>query len=231
MIQCPFCENINLIEEIIANKRYFQCLQDGCGGFFVHSDSFNTHAEQKKRYLLHTNTLEKKEESNGYRLYLEKFISIVLDYEKNSERGTNIHALFDYGSGPYPALVMILKEYNMKFVFKNDVQVKHWDPFFYPNGDFFEHGADIVFCLEVIEHFENASEGFEGLAKACAPGGLIAIQTQLAPKSFDEFKRWWYKDDFTHVSFYTLNSIEECAKRVGLVLESEKNGVVFLRKK
>ncbi len=233
MLRCPFCENTFLIEENQKNKQYYQCSvsdTSGCGGFFVHPDFFNTVQEQKDRYLLHTNELVSEIKSNGYRRYLEKYLSTVLGYESKTERGGNIQALFDYGSGPYPAFVMLLREYNEKKVFKNDVQIKHWDPFFYPNGDFFENGADIVFCLEVIEHFENPLEGFEGLAKSCAQGGLIAIQTQLAPNTFDDFKKWWYKDDFTHVSFYTHASIEACSKRVGLVLEAEKDGVVFLRK-
>ncbi len=234
MFQCPFCKNTKIIEEIIKNKHFFQCLllgNKGCGGFFVHPDDFNAKEEQKNRYLLHTNKLGSRSENNGYRKYLEKFVTTVLHYEKKKEARGDIHTLFDYGSGPSPALVLLLKEYNQKFIFKNDVQIKHWDPFFYPDGDFFEHGADIVFCLEVIEHFENPAEGFEGLAKACSQGGLVAIQTQLAPKSFDEFRKWWYKDDFTHVNFYTLSSIQNCAKRVGLILEAEEDGVVFLRKK
>ncbi len=234
MIDCPFCKNNHLVETTIGLKTYYQCVattDSGCGGFFLHPDYFDTPNEQKKRYSLHTNELTPENKPNGYRKYLEKFISNVLQYERKKEEDGNIHTLFDYGSGPSPALVMLLEELNMKFVFKNDVVIKHWDPFFCPDGDFFEYGADIVFCLEVIEHFEQPLDGFKGLEKACAKNGLIAIQTGLAPKSFDEFKKWWYKEDSTHVSFYTHKSIEECAKKVGLQLEGETGGIIFLRKK
>ncbi len=230
---CIFCKNSHITQKNIHSRTYFHCIKSksgGCGGFFLHSDCFSTTSEQKQRYLLHSNDLGFHGEHNGYRTYLERYVETVLCYERTKKEEKSIYSLFDYGSGPTPALVQLLKEYNCKFVFKNDVKIKHWDPFFYPDGDFFENGADIVFCLEVIEHFENPLEGFRGLAKSCAQGGLIAIQTQLAPNTFEDFEKWWYKEDSTHVSFYTLNSIEECAKQVGLHFEDAKNGVFFLRK-
>ncbi len=231
---CPFCENMFLIEETIQKRIFFHCsttYSSGCGGFFMSSESFSTCDEQKNRYLLHTNALEENNKNDGYKKYLEKYIQEVLRYEKKVAPNNTLAKLFDYGSGPYPALVQLLEEYKERGLLDFNTHIKHWDPFFYPNGDFFEHGADIVFCLEVVEHFENPLEGFQGLAKTCAQGGLIAIQTKFAPSTFDEFKTWWYKDDFTHVSFYTMTSIEECAKRVGLVVEGEEHGVVFLRNK
>ncbi len=229
--KCPFCNNSILIEETINFRQFFQCKHEkpsDCSGFFVNPYHFSSAGEQKKRYLLHTNELALCADRNGYRKYLEKFTQCVLSYAKKT--GTPTLHLFDYGSGPSPALVMLLKEYNMKFFFQHDVKVKHWDPFFYPEGDFFENGADIVFCLEVIEHFENPLDGFRGLATACAQNGLIAVKTQLAPKDFNEFRKWWYKEDKTHVSFYTMKSIENCAGLVGLHVEATSEGVVFLRK-
>ncbi len=230
-MNCPFCEN-TAIKEYSLSKKYYHCeanRNNGCGGFFVHKSFFDSTEEQKKRYLQHKNELNIQSEKNGYRKYLEKFVSTVLTYVDDQDK--NIHTLFDYGSGPSPSLVMLLEEYNQTSFFSNDVSIKHWDPFFYPDGDFFTNGADIVFCLEVIEHFEKPLEGFNGLAKSCAKDGLIAIQTQLAPNTFEEFKTWWYKEDSTHVSFYSLKAIKECAIRAGLTFEAEKNGVVFLSKK
>ncbi len=234
MLQCPFCNNDSFIEENIQNKRYLQCVPSnsnvGCGGFFLYPDFFAQLNEQKERYMLHTNSLGAKSETNGYRKYLEKFLATVLDYEKTKVLNGEVRRLFDYGSGPSPALVELLGEYSRDLAFVNEVEIKHWDPFFYPEGDFFSNGADIVFCLEVIEHFENPIEGFQGLARACSYGGLVAVKTMIAPSTFEQFAKWWYKDDFTHVSFYTNESVEHCARRVGLIFEKELDGVLFLRK-
>ncbi len=231
-MECPFCGNSNIIE-FVNIRRFLYCSvsgEQGCGGFFVHKESFDCESKQRERYLLHSNELGPRSDANGYRAYLNKFLETVFSYERETQGAFNIKKLFDYGSGPYPALVELLNEQNQKFAFVDDVKIKHWDPFFYPSGTFFEGGADIVFCLEVVEHFEKPQEGFDGLAKAAAKNGLIAIKTQIAPQSIDEFNKWWYKEDSTHVSFYSHISIEECAKKAGLLFEAEKDKVIFLRK-
>lgn len=107
-----------------------------------------------------------------------------------------------------------------------------WDPFFSPKGK--RGPAALVLCLEVAEHFENPWEGFSGLAQSCAIDGYVAIGTLPIPDSIasnEDFKGWWYKDDKTHVSFYTEKAMVECGKTCGLHYMGKASPRIFIFKK
>ena len=125
-----------------------------------------------------------------------------------------------------------------------NTEIRGWDPFFVPDVPFFADGADAVLCLEVAEHFENPARGFEGLAKACRPGGYAAVQTLFVPETDGEagtdtdtgaeaaaaaFRSWWYKEDATHVSFYTEKALKVCAERAGFEYCGTYNNCSILR--
>ncbi|MGI5174162.1 class I SAM-dependent methyltransferase [Treponema sp. OMZ 840] len=233
-VYCPFCGKKGAQELIFSFKRskegcrrFFRCHDDeqpadicssdtcsggkkrGCGGIFVHPDCFISAEAQKKRYLLHNNSLADK----GYRSFLADFADTALFYIKKL-LGRPPHTVFDYGCGN-GALVELLASYTRSGLLPEDTEIRGWDPFFAPGVQFFPGGADAVLCLEVAEHFESPHEGFAGLARACKAGGILAVHTLFAPDNVDDFKSWWYKEDPTHVSFYTQKALELCAKRAG----------------
>lgn len=225
---CPFCKNTELeeYEEYKdAARRFFRC--KNCESVFAHPKCFLNAQEQRERYLLHRNNLEPASKKSGYRGFLARFADAALAYANKLVKVTSI---FDYGSGPEPALVHLLEEYKTTNRLPNTVEIRGWDPFFAPDTAFFKNGADLVLCLEVAEHFENPTEGFKGLARAARIGGIVALQTLLVPQNYAEFKNWWYKEDTTHVSFYSLQALEICAKNAGLALEAHSDTVFFFRR-
>lgn len=160
---------------------------------------------EKKRYQLHNNTLS----NTGYRTYLESFWNAVSAHAHALGLATG--KVFDFGCGPVPALVMLLEE--------KGIQCRGWDPLFSADTPFFEGGADIVTCLEVAEHFYDPEEGFAGLYESVRPGGLCAIGTRTLPSENTDnreyFRSWWYRQDITHVAFYTKDALCQLASRAG----------------
>ncbi|MCR4714738.1 MAG: class I SAM-dependent methyltransferase [Treponemataceae bacterium] len=225
--KCFFCEKENTELFFVKKTGYFRC--SDCGGFFMMPESRLMHEKQKERYLKHNNTIENK----GYVEFLESFIKPVLHYVSNCKNGLSaITAILDYGSGPEPVLVELLESYRDKGVISRECEIRGWDPFFAPDTKLFENGAELVTCLEVVEHFESPDEDFSKLASCVKSGGILAVGTMLVPSGGEEaFKNWWYRSDATHVSFYTEDSLRSVAGRHGLSYLTRLSDRVFVFKK
>ena len=221
LLRCPFCGGTHLSECTRASekkaggyeRRIFRCVPpSGCGGFFVSRECFLSVQKQKERYLLHDNSLA----NAGYRSFLKDFADTALN-QSRALLGAPPATIFDYGCGN-GALIELLQTNKKDFLLPADTEIRGWDPLFAPAAQPFPGGADLVLCLEVAEHFENPAEGFAGLSRACKRGGVLAVRTLFAPETEREFKSWWYKEDPTHVSFYTQKALTLCAKDAGFEL-------------
>ncbi len=162
-----------------------------CGGIVRDSVSFLAPEAEIRRYRLHRNTLE----DDGYRTWLESFLSDVL-------RATDgrlflgdipIRTVLDYGSGPHPAFVELVRE--------RGFHVRGWDPYFAPDDLPKLEEADLVTAIEVVEHFRDPRLEFSRIAGTVARGGWLAIGTHIVPER--DFGSWWYREDPTHVAFWT----------------------------
>jgi len=188
-----------------------------------------TPEKQKERYLKHNNTIENK----GYVEFLESFITPVLHYVSNCKSGlSKITSILDYGSGPEPVLVELLESYKKDGRLSSDCEIRGWDPFFSTDTMFFENGAELVTCLEVVEHFESPDDDFERLSLSVKKGCFLAVGTMLVPPGeVEAFKNWWYRSDCTHVSFYTEESLRSVASRHGLSFISRLTDRTFIFRK
>lgn len=225
---CGFCGEGETERFTIGKKAnvrtYARCA--ACGGIIMEEKSRFCKNDQKKRYELHQNTLT----DDGYRAFLRTFADGVFAYL--GANGERVQTVFDYGSGPVPCLSELLRldaENGTYAPLLASAEVRAWDPFFAPDTPFFTHGADLVLCLEVAEHFETLEADFLRLASACKTGGYIAIGTLFLTESTD-FNSWWYKDDRTHVCFYTHKALTALALRVGLTPVLLQARLCILRK-
>ena len=233
--KCLFCGNTPIESKIIDHNEYHRCLT--CFGIYIDPRHRMDQFSEKERYELHDNSIQ----NAGYRTYLEKFIDSVMCFSAIQGWITSISDLqvriMDYGSGPEPALVQLLSE--------KGYEARGWDPFFAPDTPGFKDGAHIVTCLEVAEHFSNPLESFSMIAKHLCPGGFLALGTHLLPvvsqgapldgktgiqSDWDAFKNWWYRQDPTHISFYTLESLRLVAAQAGLTWLGRAGKQVFIFK-
>lgn len=218
---CVFCLGHDLENFVIGGKGYRHC--GDCGGLFLVRDFLPSADDERKRYELHHNSAS----DSGFRTYLETFIDPVLVNVSHYAGDEPVRTVFDYGSGPEPVLVEILRD--------RGFDVRGWDPFFAPETLPFEGGADLVICHEVAEHFFEPRRDFTLMAKAVKPGGYLAVGTMLLPSGGAEvrdfFKTWWYRQDSTHISFYTELALKTVGASTGLdwLGTAGKNTFLFRR--
>jgi len=97
---------------------------------------------------------------------------------------------------------------------------------------------DLVILNEVIEHIVDVLSVFDCVCSLTRPGGLLYVGTLLTdaminePDKFQElFSSWWYKDDQTHVSFFSQLTFEYICSIKNIyrlqMLSAGANGVIL----
>ena len=104
-----------------------------------------------------------------------------------------------------------------------------YDPYFAPDPSVLTRQYDFVTCTEAIEHFNQPAKEWGLLLSMIKPGGWLGLMTKLATDA-EAFTRWHYKNDPTHVSFFSRDTFRFLAQRDGLEVEFVGNDVILLRK-
>lgn len=261
--RCKFCGENDLLSFPIVTKKksleYFMCRK--CDAISLSDRYFLSQEQQRDRYAHHYNFLE----DLGYAVFLATFLRDCFSFLP----AFPVEGIFDYGSGPNPALIQLMKrvssrqrsggergkiELSDSMAFQQVASLEQlvdllavnlpplpepdfilgWDPFFSPVKSLAGRKASLVLCLEVAEHFEEPREGFDGLAACCTKGGYVAVGTLPVPDSMkipEGFKGWWYKDDLTHVSFYTEKAMAACGSASGLEYLGKASPRIFMFRK
>jgi hypothetical protein len=206
---CPLCAH-HAPEPFYRDRKRdcFRCPQ--CDLVFVPPEFHLAPAAEKARYDHHRHSLS----DPGYRAFLNRLFQPL---EKKLPPGA--HGL-DFGCGQTPTLSVLFEEAG--FVFDNyDLHYAH-DP------ALLEKQYDVLTCSETIEHTARPREEFERFLRLVKPGGWIGIMTQLRDEA-PPFEKWFYKNDTTHVCFFSRRTFQTLEKTYGLTLELHENGVVLFQ--
>ncbi len=127
----------------------------------------------------------------------------------------------DFGSGPEPVLAKLLgaRGYKMQI----------YDPYYAPEQGVLAQTHHFITCSEVIEHIYAPAQQLASLWGCLAPRGLLGIMTSLVPDAID-FATWRYKDDPTHVRFYSMRTFEWLAHKWNASVEFVGHRVVIFTK-
>lgn len=87
-----------------------------------------------------------------------------------------------------------------------------YDPFYAPNTPWRERDYQFICCTEVIEHIHWPAPILDTLWQRLNPNGVFGIMTKRAT-TLAHFKHWHYKNDPTHVRFYSDASFNYLAQR------------------
>lgn len=162
---------------------------------------------ERARYETHNNDLD----DPGYQNFVRPLVdAVICDFPKSS------HGL-DFGAGTGPVLSRLLADagYDMTL----------YDPFFHPNEELLKLQYDFIVSCEVIEHFHHPAREFEMLRRLLKPGGKLYCKTDPFTPGID-FTRWYYKNDPTHVFFYTDPSFEFIKNQFGFRTFSRNGRVI-----
>lgn len=190
-------------------RRYYRC--PDCELVFADPDSHLDPVAEKARYDLHRNHPAEM----GYRRFLTRLSAPLLARLRPGQWG------LDYGCGPGPVLAMILRQAGMT--------VAVYDPYYAPDPRPLRGNYDFVTCSETAEHFKSPGREWKLMADLLLPGGWLGIMTGLLKRPEDFFK-WHYKNDPTHISFYSPATIAWLGRRLGLEIAMISGDVILLRK-
>lgn len=185
-MQCSLCGSETILYSEIRDRIYYSCVE--CKGILLHPSCFLPREAEKERYQLHQNDVT----DSGYQKFVFPITqSILKEYSKH-------HKGLDFGSGTNSATSYVLK--------KNEYDVALYDPFFNKNTNTLAVQYDYIICCEVMEHFYNPAKEFQLLDSVLKPKGNLYCKTKLYNPKID-FNSWWYKNDATHVFFYSSKTL------------------------
>lgn len=208
---CPLCRGQSIADFYQDRRRaFFRC--GLCTLIFVDPENLLSAEEEKARYDAHENSPG----DNGYR----GFLSRLVDPLAERMGGMALDGL-DFGSGPGPTLSLLLeaKGYSMTL----------YDPYYANDPSVLTRKYDFVTCTEAIEHFYTPGKEWSLMRDCIKPGGWLGVMTRLAAEA-GTFGKWYYKNDLTHVSFFTRDTFLYLTKRDGMEVEFIGNDVILMRK-
>lgn len=188
-LQCPLChgDETPLFFQETTGRSYYRCRS--CSLIFVAPESFLTAIEEKQEYDKHQNSPD----DPHYRRFLNQLCQPLVERLLPHSSG------LDFGSGPGPTLSLMLKEHGHT--------VALFDPFYAPDKDVLTKRYDFITASEVVEHLHNPARELALLWSLLKPNGWLAIMTGMA-EGREAFSTWRYKDDMTHVSFFSTATMQ-----------------------
>ena len=187
-MQCKLCESEDVA--VFFNDRarmYIHCAT--CGLIFVPDEDHVSVDEERERYTLHDNTMH----NHGYVTYLNDVVCVLQQIKAAPV------SVLDFGCGQNAILTNIICEHGYL--------CDPYDPLFGKELPSLSSIYDVVILCEVIEHFRGLKSEIHLIDRLLKHSGNIIIRTQLY-KNLQTFKSWWYRQDCTHINFFSFKTIE-----------------------
>ncbi len=208
---CPLCQTTNApLFHCDKQRSYFRC--EVCLLVFVGENEILSKEEEKAVYDLHQN----HSEDEGYQTFLGRIVEPLRKFLKPGAKG------LDFGCGPNPVLAEILN--------RNGFAVDFYDPIYFPNQEKLGKNYDFITATEVIEHVKDPAAVFSFLHQSLKKNGVLGLMTKLVI-DVEAFSRWHYKNDLTHIRFYSRETFAWLAKKWDWELEIIGKDVVLLKRK
>jgi 2-polyprenyl-3-methyl-5-hydroxy-6-metoxy-1,4-benzoquinol methylase len=210
-MNCKICSSETVRIENCNNRTiYYNCIN--CDLIFIDENFIKIPEKEKLRYLKHNNTLDNNN-------YVKIFNTLIEEYIIPNQN--KIEQILDFGCGPIPIFADLLKA--------KGFNVDIYDKYFFPLKDYQKKEYDLITLIEVIEHLKDPFTELIGLKNKLNKNGFIIIKTLFHPMNNDVFLKWWYKEDFTHISFFSKKTFKVLAEKLKLkiVSENKKDLCVF----
>lgn len=191
---CRLCNHEMYFFSTTRQRDYYRC--PNCDSIQLDHTMLLDHDSEKYRYELHNNDID----DPGYQKFVKPITSYILDNFNSNDKG------LDFGAGPGPVISKILNDHGY--------DISQYDPYFFPNDYLLKKKYLYVISCEVIEHFNEPKTSFDLLHNVLPKGGSWVFMTDLYKDKID-FSHWYYKNDETHVIFYTQKTLQYLKKYYG----------------
>lgn len=199
---CRLCKT--KAEYIGADKLeedYYHCPE--CDLIFMREEDIISTDAEKKRYEEHDNNHENEGYVRMFEDFIDRAIEPFFDFDDELIEG------LEFGCGPGPVLADLLEN--------KGVEIDRYDPYFFPETDYYNNQYDLITSTEVFEHLKTPDIILEKLQESLKEGGIISLMTHFHQKGQEDFnfEDWWYKWDSTHITFYSHKTIKWIAAEFG----------------
>jgi SAM-dependent methyltransferase len=211
MRKCKICDNETI--DIVDNKTkkiYHKCLE--CEYIFLDEFFYVDEVREKKHYDKHHNSFESLGYVKMFEDLIEEFVAPLKE---------NIKSALDFGCGEGEVLPVLLE--------RNNIVCDRYDLFYFPQKVYLGKEYDIILSTEVFEHLKNPLEIFKELLSYVKKDGYLLLMSAFHPSNDEEFLKWWYIRDITHIGFFNLKTFEYIADAldVKIVKHNLKNIIIF----
>lgn len=195
VMECPLCGGHSIAAYHSDQRRdYLHCSR--CGLVFVPTDQQLSQQDEKAIYDQHQNSPD----DQGYREFLRRLTKPLLDRLKPGSQG------LDFGCGPGPTLSAMLEEQGHPMAL--------YDLYYANNLAVLESQYDFITSTEVVEHLSQPGAELQRLWSLLTPGGYLGLMTKQV-RDREAFANWHYKNDLTHISFFSPQSFEYLGRQWG----------------
>ena len=208
-ICCPLCQGPD--SRLFHRDKVRDYLRCPCCALIWVPPAFHlSRAAEKAEYDLHRNDPA----DPGYRRFLSRLFTPLQARLPAGARG------LDFGCGPGPALAQMFREAGHPMAL--------FDIFYADRPEVFTEYYDFITATEVVEHLAQPRRELERLYRLLLPGGTLGLMTKLALDR-DAFARWHYKNDRSHVCFFSRATFGWLAQLWQAELEILGQDVILLR--
>ena len=208
-MKCRLCNHQMISYKTSRKREYLRCTH--CDSIQLSDEYLLNQAKEKHRYDLHNN------DPND--LFYQSFVSPVTNHILT--HFNPLHKGLDYGAGPGPVIYHLLKD--------KSYQIDLYDPYYYPNQQIFNQKYDYIYACEVIEHFYHPVEDFKKIYELLNHHGELILMTSIFNNQID-FDQWHYKNDETHVIFYTNHTLKYIQETFGFSRLLIQDNLIILTK-
>lgn len=209
-MRCPLCDNKNTSDYCEDNRRSFYVCEC-CQLVFVSSDQWLSSEDEKAVYDKHQNAPNDQD----YRKFLSRLFIPLLENLKPGDTG------LDFGCGPGPTLSVMFEEQGFS--------VQLYDIFYNNNPSVLKRHYQFITATEVIEHLQRPGAVVSQLWQLLKPGGTLGVMTKLLINK-EAFSSWHYKNDQTHICFFSRQTFNWLANELDAQLTIVGNDVILLTK-
>lgn len=210
-MHCPLCAGLAISPYFEDRRRpYLRC--DTCALVFVPPEAYLDRRAERAEYDLHQNSVD----DAGYRTFLSRLAQPLSTRLAPGARG------LDFGCGPAPALAHMLTE--------TGFTVDLYDSYYVPDKSVLRASYDFICATEVVEHLHRPGDELARLWALLEAGGWLGIMTKLV-RDRTAFASWHYKNDPTHVCFFSRRTWQWWAREQGAALEIIGADVILLERR
>lgn len=207
---CLLCASVQTVfYHQDKQRRYEQCQR--CALVFVAAASHLDSASEKAIYDLHQNNPD----DPAYRQFLDRLCLPLAERLQAGATG------LDFGCGPGPALQQMMQA--------RGFCMNTYDIYYQPDRSVLQQSYDFITLTEVIEHLAQPWPVLSLLWQQLTPGGWLGIMTKLV-RDQHAFSRWHYKNDPTHIAFYSQATLDFIASQWGVAWQPVADDAFVIQK-